>query len=101
MAKNLKLKKKISPNDVIFHFAGVNRDINDNVVFDKNNSLNEILLSALIENAFSNSKDLTTKCSTGLLINPNTREILLEFIFLTLKVTMFKALASERDLTFE
>ena len=47
-----KLKKKISPNDVIFHFAGVNRDINDNVVFDKNNSLNEILLSALIEVKF-------------------------------------------------
>ena len=42
-----KLIKKISPNDIIFHFAGVNRDINDSVVFKKNNTLNESLLSAL------------------------------------------------------
>ena len=47
-----KLKKKISPNDIIFHFAGVNRDIDDNVVFEKNNFLNELLLSALVEVKF-------------------------------------------------
>lgn len=47
-----KLTNKISPNDIIFHFAGVNRDINDDVVFKKNNSLNELLLSALVEIKF-------------------------------------------------
>lgn len=46
------LIEKISPNDIIFHFAGVNRDINDDVVFKKNNSLNELLLSALVEIKF-------------------------------------------------
>jgi UDP-2-acetamido-2,6-beta-L-arabino-hexul-4-ose reductase len=47
-----KLIKKISPNDIIFHFAGVNRDINEDIVFKKNNSINELLLSALIEVKF-------------------------------------------------
>ena len=47
-----KLTNKILPNDIIFHFAGVNRDINDDVVFKKNNSLNELLLSALLEVKF-------------------------------------------------
>lgn len=47
-----KLKKKISTNDIIFHFAGINRDINDDVVFKKNNSLNKLLLSALEEVKF-------------------------------------------------
>ena len=47
-----KLIKKISPNDIIFHFAGVNRDINEDVVFKKNNSLNELLLSALVKVKF-------------------------------------------------
>ena len=50
--KSNKLTNKISPNDIIFHFAGVNRDINDDVVFEKNNSLNELLLSALVEIKF-------------------------------------------------
>lgn len=49
------LQKKISPNDIIFHFAGVNRDVSDDVVYEKNNSLNELLLSALIEVKFKGS----------------------------------------------
>lgn len=46
------LIEKISPNDIIFHFAGVNRDINDDIVYKKNNTLNESLLSALKEVKF-------------------------------------------------
>ncbi len=46
------LINKISPDDIIFHFAGVNRDIDDDSVFKKNNSLNELLLSALVETKF-------------------------------------------------
>jgi UDP-2-acetamido-2,6-beta-L-arabino-hexul-4-ose reductase len=46
------LIEKISPDDIIFHFAGVNRDINDDIVYKKNNTLNESLLSALKEVKF-------------------------------------------------
>ena len=46
------LINKISPNDIIFHFGGVNRDINDNEVFKKNNALNEVLLASLIKVKF-------------------------------------------------
>ena len=46
------LKEKISPNDIIFHFAGVNRDINDDLVYKKNSALNEVLLSSLIKVKF-------------------------------------------------
>ena len=46
------LINKISPNDIIFHFGGVNRDINDEEVFKKNNALNEVLLSSLIKVKF-------------------------------------------------
>ena len=60
-----------------------------------------LLSFSLIENASSNSKDLSIKCSTGFLFIPRTSEILLGFIFLTLNVTMFNDLASDRDLIFE
>ena len=46
------LQKKISLNDIIFHFAGVNRDVSDDKVYEKNNSLNALLLSALVEVKF-------------------------------------------------
>ena len=46
------LINKISPNDIIFHFGGVNRDINDNEVLKKNNALNEVLLASLIKVKF-------------------------------------------------
>jgi len=46
------LIEKILPNDIIFHFAGVNRDINHDMVYKKNNTLNEYLLSALKEVKF-------------------------------------------------
>ncbi len=41
------LISKISPNDIIFHFAGVNRDINEEEVFKKNNQINDLLCLAL------------------------------------------------------
>ncbi len=50
--KSNNLINKISPNDIIFHFAGVNRDINDDEVYRKNNLVNELLLSALIKIKF-------------------------------------------------
>ena len=46
------LVNKISPNDIIFHFAGVNRDANDEEVYKKNNKINELLHSALEEIKF-------------------------------------------------
>lgn len=46
------LVKKISNNDIIFHFAGVNRDINDEAVFQKNNKINDSLYNALQEIKF-------------------------------------------------
>ena len=33
--KSNKLTNKISPDDIIFHFAGVNRDVSDDVIFKK------------------------------------------------------------------
>ena len=41
------LVNKISSDDIIFHFAGVNRDSSDEEVYKKNNELNELLYSAL------------------------------------------------------
>ena len=41
------LVKKISSDDIIFHLAGVNRDINEEEVFNKNNEINGLLYSAL------------------------------------------------------
>ncbi len=46
------LVKKISPDDIIFHLAGVNRDINEEEVFNKNNEINQMLYSALEEVKF-------------------------------------------------
>ena len=46
------LISKISPNDIIFHFAGVNRDDSDEEVYKKNNTINELLHSALEEIKF-------------------------------------------------
>lgn len=46
------LVNKISPNDIIFHFAGVNRDANDEEVYKKNNKINQLLHSALEEIKF-------------------------------------------------
>ena len=46
------LVNKISPNDIIFHFAGVNRDANDEEVYKKNNKINELLHSAFEEIKF-------------------------------------------------
>ncbi len=47
------LGSKILKNDIIFHFAGVNRDINEKEVFDKNNLINESLLKALRDSSFN------------------------------------------------
>ena len=41
------LENKISPNDIIYHLAGVNRDINEDEVFKKNNEINQALHSSL------------------------------------------------------
>lgn len=41
------LSKKISKNDIIFHFAGVNRDSSDEIVYQKNNEINNCMCSAL------------------------------------------------------
>ena len=46
------LISKISPDDIIFHFAGVNRDSSDEEVFKKNNKINELLHLALEEIKF-------------------------------------------------
>ncbi len=46
------LVNKISPNDIIFHFSGVNRDVNDEEVYKKNNKINELLHSVLEEIKF-------------------------------------------------
>lgn len=46
------LAKKISSNDIIFHFAGVNRDIDEKEVFNKNSEINETLYLALEEVKF-------------------------------------------------
>ncbi len=50
--QSVDLSSKISPNDIIFHFAGVNRDNNDEEVYKKNNKINEQLHSALEEIKF-------------------------------------------------
>ena len=42
-----KLIKKISPNDIVVHFAAVNRDINEKSLIKKNNEINNQLLKAL------------------------------------------------------
>lgn len=47
------LNNKIKNDDLIFHFAGVNRDINDNIVFEKNEFINNTLLIALENVNFS------------------------------------------------
>jgi UDP-2-acetamido-2,6-beta-L-arabino-hexul-4-ose reductase len=41
------LVNKISSDDIIFHLAGVNRDVNEEEVYKKNNEINELLYSAL------------------------------------------------------
>ncbi len=46
------LANKISPDDIIFHFAGVNRDINEELVYKKNMELNQLLYSVLEEIKF-------------------------------------------------
>ena len=46
------LLKKIDKNDYIFHFAGVNRDINEELVYEKNIIINEILHDSLNEIGF-------------------------------------------------
>jgi len=46
------LVNKIEPNDIIFHFAGINRDDNDEEVYNKNNKINELLYLALEEIKF-------------------------------------------------
>ncbi len=47
------LGSKILKNDIIFHFAGVNRDTNEKEVFNKNNLINECLLKALMKISFN------------------------------------------------
>ena len=47
------LNNKLKNDDLIFHFAGVNRDINDNLVFEKNELINNTLLIALEKVNFS------------------------------------------------
>jgi UDP-2-acetamido-2,6-beta-L-arabino-hexul-4-ose reductase len=61
-----KLINKISPNDIIFHFAGVNRDVDDDLVFRKNNFLNESLLSALAEVKFKGKLLFTSSVQENL-----------------------------------
>ena len=46
------LVDKILPDDIIFHFAGVNRDSSDEEVYQKNTKINELLHSALEEIKF-------------------------------------------------
>ena len=41
------LENKIAKNDIIYHFAGVNRDINEKIVYEKNDLINNTLLNAL------------------------------------------------------
>ena len=45
--KSNNLTNKISTHDIIFHFAGINRDISDEEVYRKNCEINELMLSAL------------------------------------------------------
>lgn len=47
------LNNKIKSDDIIFHFAGVNRDISDEAVLEKNEHINNILLEALEKTKFS------------------------------------------------
>ena len=47
------LVSKISPNDIIFHFAGVNRDISEEEVLKKNNEINDTLCLALDQIQFN------------------------------------------------
>ena len=61
-----KLINKIAPNDIIFHFAGVNRDVDDDLVFRKNNFLNESLLSALAEVKFKGKLLFTSSVQENL-----------------------------------
>lgn len=42
----------ISQNDIIFHFAGINRDVDEETVFNKNNIINDSLFNALEEVKF-------------------------------------------------
>ena len=46
------LNNKIKSDDIIFHFAGVNRDISDEAVLEKNEHINNILLEALEKQNF-------------------------------------------------
>ena len=47
------LGSKILKNDIIFHFAGVNRDTSDKEVFNKNNLINQCLVKALRKISFN------------------------------------------------
>lgn len=42
----------IAQNDIIFHFAGINRDVDEETVFNKNNIINDSLFNALEEVKF-------------------------------------------------
>ena len=76
-----KLINKISPNDIIFHFAGVNRDIDDDLVFKKNNSLNESLLSALLKVKFKGKLLFTSSVqeTSGTLYGKSKKNARLKF----------------------
>tara|TARA_B100000575_G_C23138228_1_gene661794 strand:- start:3185 stop:4231 length:1047 start_codon:yes stop_codon:yes gene_type:complete len=47
------LNNKLKNDDLIFHFAGVNRDINDTILYEKNELINNTLLIALEKVNFS------------------------------------------------
>ncbi len=63
--KSKNLTKKISQNDIIFHFAGINRDINDDAVYRKNNSVNDLLSAALLETKFKGKLLFTSSIQEG------------------------------------
>ena len=49
---DFKLEKKISYDDIIFHFAGVNRDVSDEMVYEKNELINNMLFNCLNKISF-------------------------------------------------
>ncbi|MFL2633973.1 MAG: NAD-dependent epimerase/dehydratase family protein [Candidatus Marisimplicoccus sp.] len=51
--QSVNLNNKVNQNDIIFHFAGVNRGISDKIVAEKNERINNTLLKVLDKVNFS------------------------------------------------
>ncbi|MDC6466083.1 NAD-dependent epimerase/dehydratase family protein [Flavobacteriaceae bacterium] len=64
--QSVNLNNKVNHNDIIFHFAGVNRDISDKVVVEKNELINKTLFNTLEKIKFSGKLFFTSSIQENL-----------------------------------